>query len=158
MDVSALPFVVAGLCGIACTHLTDLLVKHHEPDWLKSIANLVLTTAAGVLTTVAWSSGEDWKKYVADVGAAFVVSLATHYADPFRTVTAVQNATANFGISAGGRTAGEGGLSDLGIILIVLVVLILIFGGVGFAAHALWWVLVILVVLLLIAALTRSRW
>lgn len=98
MQVDSLPFIVAGLLGIATTHLTDFWTKSSAPDWLKSFINLALATLAGCLTTITWSTGQTWKDYLAAIGSAWVVSLATHYADPFKTVATVQANTSEFGI------------------------------------------------------------
>lgn len=69
---------VALIAGYFSAHAAALLTKEHAPAWVLGAVTTVLAALAGVLPTVAWSSGQSWKAYTANVFAALFATTMAH--------------------------------------------------------------------------------
>lgn len=69
---------VALIVGYFAAHAAGLLTKAHAPAWVLGAVTVVLATAASVIPTVVWNSGDSWKTYVANVFAALVAATLAH--------------------------------------------------------------------------------
>lgn len=94
------PVLLAALCGLAATHLTEVFTKYTAPQWVKSGVNLALVTLGGVLATIATDAGKTWKDYVGEIFAAWVVSILAHTAGLTAWIEAL---TANTGIGGNAK-------------------------------------------------------
>lgn len=91
------PVILAGLVGMASTHLTEVFAHYAAPQWVKSGINLFLATLGAVLVTTQTIPGHTWKDYVAEIFAAVGASLVTHWTG---VTSWLQNATASAGVGA----------------------------------------------------------
>lgn len=91
------PVILAGICGVLSTHVTEIATHRNAPQWVKSGVNLVLTTLSGVLVTITTVAGYTWKDYLGVIASSWVVSMFTHWTG---ATTWLQEATANVGIGA----------------------------------------------------------
>jgi hypothetical protein len=57
------------IVGYFAAHAAALLVHLHAPDWFQGLVTTVLTVLAGVLPTVIWNPGDNWKVYLVNVVA-----------------------------------------------------------------------------------------
>lgn len=91
------PVILAGLVGVASTHLTEVFAHYQAPQWIKSGINLFLATLGSVLVTTQTIPGHTWKDYFGEIMIAVVSSMVVHWTG----VTAwLQTLTANAGVGA----------------------------------------------------------
>jgi ABC-type phosphate transport system permease subunit len=63
------------IVGYFAAHAAALLVHLHAPDWFQGLVTTVLTVLAGVLPTVVWNPGDNWKVYLVNVVAAMATAF-----------------------------------------------------------------------------------
>jgi len=91
------PVFLAGVVGFLSTQATALVTHHRAPQWIKSGINLALVTLGAAVTTIQTIPGHTWKDYAGEIVAAWLVSLATHFAG----LTAfAQNLSSGWGIGS----------------------------------------------------------
>lgn len=69
---------VALIVGYCAAHAAGLLTRAHAPQWVLGAVTVVLATLAGVLPTVVWNQGDDWKMYLQNVFAALLATTLAH--------------------------------------------------------------------------------
>ena len=71
-------FAVSLIVGYFSAHAAGLLTKAHAPAWVLGAVTVALATLAGVLPTVAFNEGDNWKTYLGNVFAALVATTLAH--------------------------------------------------------------------------------
>lgn len=90
-----LAIIVPALLGVAISFLTELLTKSSAPQSVKSFVSIVLSTAAGVVSTIVYDQSAPWTTYAGAVLVAWITAIATHYTGATRVL---QDASPNFGL------------------------------------------------------------
>lgn len=94
-SVELFPLVLAMIVGVFIPHIVEFVSHSTAPWWVKSLLATALAVLTGVLTTTEWQGWDNWKVYVFNVLAAFVVAFTSQKAG---LAVPVRNATGNIGL------------------------------------------------------------
>lgn len=94
------PVILAGLVGVASTHLTELFAHYQAPQWVKSGINVFLATLGAVLVTIQTVPGYSWKDYAGEIIVAVGSSMVVHWTG---VTSWLQTLTAQSGVGANAR-------------------------------------------------------
>lgn len=93
------------ILGVAVALAVELVTKATAPAWLKRSLAVALAVLAGVLPTIAYNP-HNVPAYLEAVALAWAVTMATHVSG---LTSALQDATATFGLGPSGKTTPPGG-------------------------------------------------
>lgn len=71
--------VINTIVGVLLPLLVQVAAKHSAPAWLKTIINLFVSAATGVLVPLLSADTIDWKLVIISIFQVFVLSVASHY-------------------------------------------------------------------------------